>query len=81
MPALDLTADVVDLAAAVCDVPSVSGQETALADVLEAALRALPHLEVLRDGGVLLAKKMLDLIDGQPVTSEMLSTTLMVRQT
>ncbi|MDQ2624913.1 MAG: succinyl-diaminopimelate desuccinylase [Actinomycetota bacterium] len=56
MPALDLTADVVDLAAAVCDVPSVSGQETALADVLEAALRALPHLEVLRDGDAVLAR-------------------------
>jgi DNA-binding LacI/PurR family transcriptional regulator len=37
--------------------------------------------QYLRDGGVLLAKKMLDLINGQPVTSEMLSTTLMVRQT
>ena len=37
--------------------------------------------QYLRDGGVLLAKKMLGLIEGQPVTSEMLPTTLMVRQT
>jgi DNA-binding LacI/PurR family transcriptional regulator len=37
--------------------------------------------QYLRDGGVLLAKKMLGLIEGQPVSSEMLPTTLMVRQT
>jgi len=37
--------------------------------------------QYLRDGGVLLAKKMLGLIEGQPVASEMLPTTLMVRQT
>jgi DNA-binding LacI/PurR family transcriptional regulator len=37
--------------------------------------------QYLRDGGVLLAKKMLALIEGQPVKSEMLPTMLMVRQT
>ena len=37
--------------------------------------------QYLRDGGVLLAKKMLGLIDGHPVQSEMLPTMLMVRQT
>jgi DNA-binding LacI/PurR family transcriptional regulator len=37
--------------------------------------------QYLRDGGVLLAKKMLGLIEGQPVGSEMLPTILMVRQT
>ena len=37
--------------------------------------------QYLRDGGVLLAKKMLDLMNGQPVTSETLPTTLTVRQT
>ncbi len=56
MPALDLSLDVVDLTAAVCDVPSVSGDEAHLADLLEAALRALPHLEVLRDGDAVLAR-------------------------
>jgi DNA-binding LacI/PurR family transcriptional regulator len=37
--------------------------------------------QYLRDGGVLLAKKMLGLIEGHPVASEMLPTILMVRQT
>ena len=46
MPALDLAADPVALTAALVDVPSVSGDERALADAVEAALRALPHLEV-----------------------------------
>ena len=44
--ALDLAADPVALTAALVDVPSVSGDERALADAVEAALRALPHLEV-----------------------------------
>jgi DNA-binding LacI/PurR family transcriptional regulator len=37
--------------------------------------------QYLRDGGVLLAKKMLGLIHGDVVTSEMLPTTLIARQT
>lgn len=37
--------------------------------------------QYLHDGGVLLAKKMLDLMSGQPVVSETLPTTLMVRHT
>jgi DNA-binding LacI/PurR family transcriptional regulator len=37
--------------------------------------------QYLRDGGVLLAKKMLGLIEGHPVASETLPTTLMVRHT
>jgi succinyl-diaminopimelate desuccinylase len=57
VPALDLTADPVDLCAALVDVPSVSGDEGALADVLESALRAqAPHLEVLRSGHAVLAR-------------------------
>ena len=56
MPALDLALDVVDLTAAVCDVPSVSGAETELADLVEAALRHLPHLEVLRDQDAVVAR-------------------------
>ncbi|UNX54188.1 succinyl-diaminopimelate desuccinylase [Georgenia sp. TF02-10] len=43
-------ADVVDLTAAVCDIPSVSGAEGPLADAIETALRRQPHLEVQRDG-------------------------------
>ncbi|SDQ71244.1 succinyl-diaminopimelate desuccinylase [Quadrisphaera sp. DSM 44207] len=56
LPVLDLRGDVVDLARALCDVPSVSGEEAALADLVEAALRDLGHLEVLRDGDAVLAR-------------------------
>lgn len=55
-PPLDLSADVLDLTRALCDVPSVSGDETRLADLVEAALRGLPHLEVLRDGDAVMAR-------------------------
>ncbi len=37
--------------------------------------------QYLRDGGVLLAKKMLDLLEGRPVSSETLPTALIVRAT
>lgn len=57
MPALDLTADPVTLTAAMVDVASVSGDERALADALERALRdQAPHLEVLRSGDAVLAR-------------------------
>ncbi|WP_400110139.1 succinyl-diaminopimelate desuccinylase [Cellulosimicrobium funkei] len=55
-PVLDLRGDLVALFRAVCDVPSVSGDERALADAVEAALRALPHLEVVRDGDTVVAR-------------------------
>ncbi|MGC5615645.1 succinyl-diaminopimelate desuccinylase [Georgenia sp. Z1491] len=50
------SSDVVDLFRAVCDVPSVSGAEAPLADAIESALRAQPHLEVLRDGDTVVAR-------------------------
>jgi succinyl-diaminopimelate desuccinylase len=53
---LDLGADVVELTRALCDVESVSGDEGPLADAVEAALRRLPHLEVLRDGDAVVAR-------------------------
>ncbi|GIE92570.1 succinyl-diaminopimelate desuccinylase [Paractinoplanes rishiriensis] len=53
---LDLTSDVVALTRAICDIPSVSGAEKELADAVELALRALPHLEVLRDGDAIVAR-------------------------
>lgn len=54
---LDLTADPIDLTAALVDVPSVSRDEQRLADELEAALRAqAPHLEVQRCGRAVLAR-------------------------
>jgi succinyl-diaminopimelate desuccinylase len=56
-PVLDLAADPVDLCAALVDVPSVSGDEAALADAVERALREqAPHLEVLRSGHAVLAR-------------------------
>jgi succinyl-diaminopimelate desuccinylase len=54
--ALDLAADPVDLTAALVDVASVSGDEGHLADLVEQALRALPHLEVVRDGDAVVAR-------------------------
>lgn len=55
-PSLDLALDVVSLTAAVCDIESVSGDEGPLADAVEAALAALPHLEVIRDGNTVVAR-------------------------
>ena len=52
---LDLTADPVDLTAALVDVASVSGSEDRLAELVEHALRLLP-LEVVRDGNCVLAR-------------------------
>lgn len=53
---LDLASDVVDLTRALCDIESVSGDETALADAVEHALRGYLHLEVLRDGDAVVAR-------------------------
>jgi succinyl-diaminopimelate desuccinylase len=55
-PALDLRQDVVTLTAALCDIESVSGGEGPIADAVEAALRELAHLEVLRDGDTIVAR-------------------------
>ena len=56
MPSLDLRQDVVTLTRALCDIESVSGAEGPLADAIEAALRPLAHLEVLRDGDAVVAR-------------------------
>ncbi|WP_314646400.1 succinyl-diaminopimelate desuccinylase [uncultured Microbacterium sp.] len=53
---LDLTASSVDLTRAICDVPSVSGDEKALADLIEEALAPLDHLEVIRHGNTVVAR-------------------------
>ena len=55
-PALDLSRDVALLTADLMDIESVSGNETQLADAVEAALRALPHLDVVRDGDSIIAR-------------------------
>jgi len=57
---LDLRADLVEITAALVDVPSESGQEAAVAALVEAALRKhAPHLEVVRDGNAVLARSRL----------------------
>lgn len=56
MPALDLTTDVVSLTAALVDIRSESLDEQVIADAVEAALRPLPHLDVVRDGHTIVAR-------------------------
>lgn len=57
MTTLDLHADPVEITAAIVDVPSESGDEKALADAVEQALRTqAPHLQVVRDGDAVLAR-------------------------
>lgn len=53
---LDLTGDLVALFRDIVDVESVSGNEKELADLVEAALRGLPHLDVVRDGDTVIAR-------------------------
>jgi len=55
-PATVPSSDLVALLAAICDIPSVSGDEAALADAVEDAMRAQPHLEVVRDGDAVVAR-------------------------
>ncbi|MEU1289009.1 succinyl-diaminopimelate desuccinylase [Kitasatospora sp. NPDC005856] len=53
---LDLTLDGGTLTARLVDFPSVSGDEQALADAVEAALRGYPHLTVDRHGNNVVAR-------------------------
>lgn len=53
---LDLTGDLLALFRDIVDVESVSGNEKELADLVEAALRGLPHLDVVRDGDTVIAR-------------------------
>lgn len=46
----------VKLAQELVDISSVSGEEKVIADAIEAALRKLPHLEVIRDGDAVMAR-------------------------
>ncbi|PPK98809.1 succinyl-diaminopimelate desuccinylase [Kineococcus xinjiangensis] len=55
-PRLDPAADVVELTRQICDLESVSGNEAALADAVEAHLRGLGCYEVLRDGDAVVAR-------------------------
>jgi succinyl-diaminopimelate desuccinylase len=53
---LDLSRDAPALTAALVDVPSVSGDEQALADAVAGALAGLPHLTIRRDGNAVVAR-------------------------
>ncbi len=53
--ALDLSADVLSLTAALVDVPSESHHDGPLADLVESALGELPHLQVRRLGNSVVA--------------------------
>lgn len=54
--ALDPRGDLVQLLRDLVDIESVSGNETRLADEVEAALRPLAHLAVSRDGDTVIAR-------------------------
>jgi len=53
---LDLSADVVTLTRQLVDIESVSANEKAIADAVEQALRAYPHLTVNRDADAVIAR-------------------------
>jgi succinyl-diaminopimelate desuccinylase len=59
LPVLDLRGSVVDLTRQLCDIPSVSGDEGAITNAIEAALAGADHLEVFRDGDAIVARTML----------------------
>jgi succinyl-diaminopimelate desuccinylase len=53
---LDLTAGVVSLTRQLCDIESVSGNETTIADAIERSLTGLAHLTVTRFGNTIVAR-------------------------
>lgn len=55
-PVLDLSTDVVTLTRQLVDIESVSRNEEAIADAVESALSALPHLTVVRRGHTVVAR-------------------------
>ncbi|MFE6734278.1 succinyl-diaminopimelate desuccinylase [Microbacterium sp. NPDC057650] len=54
--ALDPSASSLELTRAICDFPSVSGDERALADAIEEVVRRSDHLEVIRHGNTIVAR-------------------------
>lgn len=59
MSALDLSASSIELTRVLCDIESVSGNETVLADAIQNALDGLGHLELTRDGDAIVARTQL----------------------
>ncbi|WP_228515479.1 succinyl-diaminopimelate desuccinylase [Agreia pratensis] len=56
LPPLDLSATSVALTKQLCDMPSVSGDEVAIADAIVASLSGFDHLELHRDGDTVVAR-------------------------
>jgi len=56
MATLDLSASSIELTRALCDLDSVSDREGPLADLIEHAVQALPHLTVSRHGDTIVAR-------------------------
>ena len=54
--AIDLSLSSTELTRIICDIPSVSGDEHALADQIEQSLAGLSHLEVIRHGNTIAAR-------------------------
>ncbi len=61
VPALDLRSDPVQLAAALVDISSVSGNEAEIADAVEAALQRTGGFRIVRDGDAVVARTELGL--------------------
>lgn len=53
---LDLAGSSIDLTRQLCDIESVSGNEAAIADAIQASLAGCSHLEVTRDGDAVIAR-------------------------
>ncbi|MFO7690316.1 MAG: succinyl-diaminopimelate desuccinylase [Cryobacterium sp.] len=53
---LNLTASAIELTRQICDIESVSGGETPLADMIVAGLAGCDHLEIIRDGDTIVAR-------------------------
>jgi succinyl-diaminopimelate desuccinylase len=58
---LDLSVSSIELTRALCDIESVSGDEKAIADAVEASLADARHLELFRDGDAIVARTNLGL--------------------
>ncbi|MBC7725890.1 MAG: succinyl-diaminopimelate desuccinylase [Burkholderiaceae bacterium] len=56
VPVLDLTATSIDLTRQLCDIESVSGNEGAVADAIEASLGGADHLEITRNHDAIVAR-------------------------
>jgi succinyl-diaminopimelate desuccinylase len=56
IPSLNLAASSIEITREICDIESVSGNETTLADAIVASLAGAGHLEVIRDGDTIVAR-------------------------